>query len=225
MTSAPAHLAFGELEGVFHHPTDAVQAAALHVFAGPGDHLADRVKVRHVSPGGLCGQRSGARVGEQVQHLGNGQAVGLVDAAEAGCFPVDEFPVRGLFGEYPDMLESGQPQPEAQVQVRKGAAIGIGGSAIEHPPLVIHLFDLVPCAAVLLAGFAESGARFEIHMCKFPPLGFGQRRVPKGLGLRTAQHIFAEPLQFLTPPAVEQLVVFPVFCRVLYRHLFIISDL
>ena len=67
---AAARLAPGEFHGVLHHPADTVQAAVLHVAAGPGDDLPDGVQVGHVSAGRLGGKRRRAGVGEEVEHAG-----------------------------------------------------------------------------------------------------------------------------------------------------------
>ena len=72
--------ALGELEGIFHHPAHAVQAAAFHVLAGPRDYLAHGVQVGDIGPGAFGGKRCGSRVGKEVEYFGGRQSVGLVDA-------------------------------------------------------------------------------------------------------------------------------------------------
>ena len=61
----------------------------------------------YIGPGALGGKGCRSGVGKQVQDLGGGKAVCLVDAGKTGGFPVDEFPVWSLLREHANVLEGG----------------------------------------------------------------------------------------------------------------------
>ena len=103
-------LPFGKLKGIFHHPANPVQAAALHVLAGPGDYLTHGVQVGDIGPGTLGGERCRTRVSKQVQDFGSRQAVGFVDAGKARCLCIDKLPVGGLLREHTHVLEGREAQ-------------------------------------------------------------------------------------------------------------------
>ena len=167
---------------------------------------------------GLRGQRGGARVGEQVQHLGGAHPVCLADAAQPQRLLVDELPVGRLFGEHAHVLEGSEAEAQGDVQVRGRVCLRVLLSVVGDAPLVIHLAEFLPGAAVLLAGLAEAGAGTEHHVALSPPFALGERRRPQGLRLRTPEHVLAEALQFLAASRVDQLIVFPVFRRVFDGH-------
>ena len=111
--------ASGKFEGVFDHPPDAVEAAALHVFARPVDDLPNGVAVDDVRSDLAGGEAGAACVREQVEEP--------VAFAEVGR---DEFPVVGLLWEEADVLELGHLQFEGQIQRLRAIPNGppLGGS-------------------------------------------------------------------------------------------------
>ena len=163
-------------------------------------------------------QRGGAGVREQVQHLGRAHPVRLADASQAQGFPVDELPVGRLLREHAHVLEGGETEAQGDVQVRGRMGLRVLRAVVGDAPLVVHLADLLPGAAVLLAGLAEAGAGAEDHVALALPLALGERRGPQGLRLRAPEHVLAEAFQLLAASRVDQLVVFPIFRRVFDGH-------
>ena len=174
--------------------------------------------MRDVGARGLGGQRGGAGVREQIQHLGRAHPVRLADAPQAPGLPVDELPVGGLLGKNAHVLEGGEAEAQGDVQVRGRVRLRVRGAVVGDSPLVVHLADFLPGAAVLLAGLAEAGARPEHHVALALPFALRERRRPQGLRLRTPEHVLAEALQLLAASRVDQLIVFPVFRRVFDGH-------
>ena len=190
---AATGLPAGKLEGVLHHPPDAVQPAALHIVARPGDDLPDGVEVRHVGPGGCSGERGTSGVGKQVQYARLPEPCGGVFLHERRGLAIYKIPVRRLLGEHPDMLERREAEPKRKIEA--GNAVGVRASFITDSPLVLHLLQAVPGAAVLLARPGEPGAGGEAHVGEPGPLGLRERRLPQRLRLRALQHILSEPLE------------------------------
>ena len=102
VVAAALHLAAHVFHGIFHQPAHAVEAAGLHVVAGPEVDLLHRIEVGHVGPGGAGGQGSGPGVGKQVEHPRQlGPALkGLI---------INELPVGVLLREQAHVLERRQP--------------------------------------------------------------------------------------------------------------------
>ena len=101
---AAALFALGKFEGVFHHPSDAVEAAQFHIDAGPIYHLADGIHVGHLSAHRPGCNRCATCVGEEVEEFVTGLQVFS-----------DVLPVGRLLGENTDVLEAGHFQVEAQL--------------------------------------------------------------------------------------------------------------
>ena len=107
------------------------------------------------------------------------------------------------------MLEGGQTKTEGDVEVAGGMSFGIRFSVVGNLPLVFHLFQAVPCAAVFLAGFAETRAGNKVDMGAAGPFLLAHRWLPESLGLRTTENIPAVALKFFAVSAVKKFVVFP----------------
>jgi hypothetical protein len=108
------------------------------------------------------------------------------------------------------VLEGGEAEAQGDVQVGRGVRLGVLLSVVGDAPLVLHLAEAVPGAAVLLAGLAEACAGAEDHVAEALPLAFGEGRRPQGLGFRAAEHILSEALQLLAAARVHEFIVFPV---------------
>ena len=216
-------LALREFHGVFHHPADVLQTGGVHVLPGPVHHLAHRVQMGDVCAGSPCGQRRPAGVREQIQHFGGADSSGFKAVSPQilcsrkpllpGYAGIDVLPVRSLFREDAHVLESGEPQPHAQPEAL---------AWILHEPLVGHLPEPFPGAAVFLAGLAESGSGLETHRGYPLPVSLAHGGCPEGLGLRAYHCVFAETLQFETVAAVEERVIFPFGFGELYHDILII---
>ena len=107
------------------------------------------------------------------------------------------------------MLESGQAKTEGDVEVAGGMGLGVRFPVVGNLPLVFHLFQAVPCAAVFLAGFAETRAGDKVDVGAAGPFLLTHRRFPESLWLGAAENIPAVALKFFTVSAVKQFVVFP----------------
>ena len=158
----------------------------------------------HFRPGGPGGEGGGSRVGEEVQNLRPVPVRG-----EHARPRVYVFPVRGLLGKDSHMLEGGHP--EAQLHPEAGRA------GVADIPLPVHLPELLPCAAVLLAGPAEACSGHEDGMRPPVPFALRQAFVPERFRLRACEHVVAEALQLLSGAAVNQFVVLPV-CSGIFDH-------
>ena len=208
---APFRFAARELQGVFNDPADPVEPAGFHVAPCPGDDLADRIQVGDVGSGGLGGQGSGARVGEQVEDFRCGPAFCAGRLRQCFRIPEDVLPVRSLLRKDADVLERGQAEPQAEIQTRLE-------SLVADVPLVFHLPGARPGTAVLLAGLPETGTRGEAGVDQAVPLLVGQGLVPQGLRFRPCHDIAAETLQFLKIAAVQDLIILPRAVRVFDFH-------
>ena len=102
---AAALFTLGKFEGVFHHPSNAVEAAQFHIDAGPIHHLSDGIYMRHLSTHRSGGDRSATGVGEEVQKFVTGLEVFS-----------DVFPIGRLFGENADVLEPGHFKVKTQLK-------------------------------------------------------------------------------------------------------------
>ena len=109
----------------------------------------------YVRSGAFGGYGRGSGVGEEIQDFRGGEAVGLMDTHQAGGLAENIVPVVRLFGEDSDVFEGGQPEAQGDVEVAGGVGLGVRLAVIGDLPLVLHLLETVPGAAVLLAGFAE----------------------------------------------------------------------
>ena len=107
------------------------------------------------------------------------------------------------------MLERGHAEPQLHLQALRAAVVQI--------PLLVHLPELSPGAAVLLPGPSEARSGHEFGVGAPLPFTFGQALVPERLRLRACKHVAAEALEFLSGPAVEQFVVLPIFSGIFYH--------
>ncbi len=164
-----------------------------------------------VGSGRLGGERGRAGVCEEVQHLGARPPFGLRLPYEPARMFVYVLPVGRLLGKYAYMLERSESQTQPEVETYLCTAVA-------DIPLIVHLLQTLPGAAVFLSGLAETGARREARMHEPGPFGFAHGLVPECLRLGTRHDVTAVALQLLTSAGINDLVVLPGRCRILNFH-------
>ena len=132
-----------------------------------------------------------------------------MDTHKSGGLAENVVPVVRLFGEDSDVFEGGQAEAEGDVEVAGGVGLGVRLAVVGDLPLVLHLLETVPGAAVLLADFAETRPWDEVDVGAASPFAIAQGRLPESLGFGTAQYILAVAFEFFAVSAVKEFVVFP----------------
>ena len=80
---------------------------------------------------------------------------------------------------------------------------------IPDVPAVRYFFQFFPRSAVFLPGFSEPGSLDKTYMGLPQPIFRSFGFCPQGFGFRTYKYIRPELFQFLSVPAIQQLVIRP----------------
>ena len=97
------------------------------------------------------------------------------------------------------MLEGRQPEPQPERRTAR----------VADPPLVRHLPEPFPDAAVFFAGFPETGSGCESGVAQPVPLQVGHTFVPQRLRLGTGHYEIPESFEFRSSSGVDEFVILP----------------